>query len=163
MPAPPPPPHTHTHSPTQPATHCCQTAKPSCLLQACADPAGALQLAACIVASSAAAAAATGAGPQLAADLAMPVGAAVQMLPVTLPRLLAAPSWQRNSASVALLLQRLTSALQHMSATQAPFEQPAPTPPSSAVDGWPTLLRRCLLAMRQAMPADSWPVLASLL
>ncbi len=131
-------------------------------VQACSHPVGALQLSASIIASSAAVAAAAGDTHRLAADVALPASAAVQNLPITLPRLLAAPTWQRNSASVALLLQRLTSAVQHLEATQASPEHPAPMPCSPA-GGWQALLRCCLLAVRHNMPTDSWPMLAALL
>ncbi|KAL4447386.1 hypothetical protein ABPG75_004605 [Micractinium tetrahymenae] len=131
--------------------------------KACANPGGAFQLAACIVASSAAAAAAAGEDPQLAAELAVPAGSAVEALPFSLPRLLAAPAWQRNSASVALLLQRLALAVQHLAGCQAPLGGPAPTSPGSVVDGRQVLLARCLLGVREAMPPDSWAMLASLL
>lgn len=108
-----------------------------------------MQLAAAILASSAAAAGAT---DQIAADhisTAGPSDAAVHSLPFTLPVLLASPAWQ-HGASAALLLQRLSAAL------HAAQEQ------SISVDNL-ALLRRCLLAARHYLPLDMWQQLASLL
>lgn len=87
----------------------------------------------------------------------MPAGSPAQLLPITLPLLLATPAWQHSSAAVALLLQRLTAALQHLAAMR--LQSPGSAPNTH----WQQLLRRCLLAVRHIMPAEGWPVLASLL
>jgi hypothetical protein len=78
--------------------------------------------------------------------------AALQALPCTLPLLLAMPAWQRSTASVNMLLARLTAALQHLHVAKVP----------SHIE-WRQLLRRCLLAARLSLPQDMWPVLAALL
>lgn len=137
-------------------------AAPVCA-QACENPGGAFQLAACITASSAAVAAATGEAPQLCAELAVPAGTAAEALPFTLPRLLATPTWRGSSAGTALLLQRLVAAANQLAAAQMQIGGSAPTSSSPPVGGWQVQLRCCLLAVRTAMPADCWPVLASLL
>ena len=109
-------------------------------------------LAACITASSAAAALDA---TQLAAEHLLAgssADAALQALPCTLPLLLATPAWQRSTASVDMLLARLTAALQHLEGAKVPLHT-----------GWRQLLRRCLLAARLSLPQDLWPVLAALL
>jgi len=133
-------------------------------MQACSKPAAAFELAASIAASSAAAAAAS--EGQLAADHALRVGsasAAVLALPCTLPLLLGSPAWQRNSASSALLLQRLTAALLHLRSAEPAAGSVGEAACAWQGVVWQRLLCSCLLAVRHSMPADNWPLLASLL
>ena len=138
--------------------HCCDARGPTALvgaahsaahllpcLQACASPTNALQLAACIASSSAAAAVQIG---RVAAELTLCAGTAaatVLSLPAVVPLLLDSAAWQHRGAAT-LLLQRLAAALQ---SEQQPAKQ--------------GLVQQCLLAARSWLPAEMWPMLASLL
>ena len=99
-------------------------------MQTCTNPEGALQLAACIAASSSAAAVHPA---HLAAEHSLFTGsaaAAVEALPAVLALLLSSRGWQ-HSGSASLLLQRLAAALQQ------------------------GLLQQCLLAARSWLPPDA--------
>lgn len=109
------------------------------LSQSCANPSGALQLAAAIAACSAASCVRSN---QLAAEHVLSAGSAaagVRALPAVLPLLLSGTAWQ-HSGTVALLLQRLAAVLQ----------------PDQ-------VLQQSLLAVRSWLPPDMWPSLAALL